>query len=309
MLTVFLTMSASVFLEGLFFLILGSIVSACIEVFVSEEFLRKIIPAGSFFAVFAAALVGLVFPVCECGIVPVVHRLLRKKVPLHVCITMLFASPIVNILVIVSTAFAFYDYTYIIFFRMLGGFVIAVLTGLTVRFSFKTAEVLVPGAESEATCCCTGHDHTCDAHAHDSKTGHGSRFGAVAGHALEDFFETGKYFIIGIFASSLIQVLIPGRELSSFGATFPGSSLFMIAFPFVLSNCSNTDAFIARSLFSQFSSPAILVFLVFGPMFDIKTFIMLKKVFRLSFIIRLLLLIIVFNLAYSLVMQLILGGS
>jgi uncharacterized membrane protein YraQ (UPF0718 family) len=49
---------------------------------------------------------------------------------------------------------------------------------------------------------------------------------------------------------------------------------------FVLSVCSTVDAFIALSFVNTFTTGAIIAFLVFGPMFDVKSTIMYSSVFR-----------------------------
>ena len=64
-------------------------------------------PKNTLLAVSAGALLGLVFPMCECGIVPVMRRLLRKGLPLGTCVAYMLAGPIINLIVISSTWVAF----------------------------------------------------------------------------------------------------------------------------------------------------------------------------------------------------------
>jgi uncharacterized membrane protein YraQ (UPF0718 family) len=54
----------------------------------------------------------------------------------------------------------------------------------------------------------------------------------------------------------------------------------MIAAAYLLSICSQADAFIAASFFSQFTPGAIVAFLVFGPMIDIKNTLMLMTTLK-----------------------------
>jgi len=315
----FTTIALSIFLEGLFFLLIGAIISSLIEVLVSEETIKKIIPKNKYLALFLSSLFGLIFPICECGIVPVVHRLLKKKVPLYICITLLFSSPIVNILVIISTYFAFNDYYYIVLLRVLGGFLISFITGLLISFLYKESDVLVKSFSDSQVEACSCNHHPGQSHKNSvslclpghipvNNTGIMHSIKSIINHSIDEFFNTGKYFIIGIIIAALIQSIVPRNNLTSFGNTFPLSNLFMIAFPYFLSNCSNTDAFIARSFFGQFSVSSIITFMIFGAMFDIKTTIMLKKIFRSGFIVRLLLLVIILNLLYSFIIEYFLKG-
>src|SRR4051812_43831620 len=58
-------------------------------------------------AIAVGGLLGLIFPMCECGIIAVMRRLLRKGIPLSVCVCYMLAGPIINVVVIMSTAVAF----------------------------------------------------------------------------------------------------------------------------------------------------------------------------------------------------------
>lgn len=286
----FSTVASSIFLEGLFFLLIGTIISGFIEVFVSKETIANLIPKNRFLGLLVASTIGIIFPICECGIVPVVRKLLKKGVPLHMGVALLFSSPLVNIIVITSTYFAFQDRIEIVFFRLIGGFIISFTAGLIV--SFLPQERII-GTDERCSCC----------HSHNSNKL--LRFGE---NSINEFFDTGKYFIIGILITSLIQVTVPRVWLSNLGQTFPISNIFMMFFPYVLSICSNTDAFIARSFITEFNPSAILSFLIFGAMFDIKTTVMLKKVFRKRFVLKLLLIVFVLTLIFSIFTELYLGG-
>ena len=54
----------------------------------------------------------------------------------------------------------------------------------------------------------------------------------------------------------------------------------MMGFGYVLSICSSADAFIAASFGQVFSVKALLAFLVFGPMLDMKNTLMLFAYFQ-----------------------------
>ena len=198
----FAAVTVSIFLEGIFFLLLGVIFSGIIEVFVSEETIRKMIPANRWIGLLSASLLGLLFPICECGIVPVIHRLLKKGVPLHLCTTLLFSSPIVNVVVALSTYFAFQDYPYMVILRVLGGFLISCITGFVVSISFKTGEVVKESAAGEAHghCC-----HDCGGESAEMQQGLTrisnvrTKLKSVISHSIEEFWDTGRYFLVGIF--------------------------------------------------------------------------------------------------------------
>jgi uncharacterized membrane protein YraQ (UPF0718 family) len=76
-----------------------------------------------------------------------------------------------------------------------------------------------------------------------------------------------------------------------FGKGEFGATIVMMGLAYVLSLCSEADAFIAASFKSLFPTASILAFLVYGPMIDLKNTIMLLSVFRARFVLVLLVLI------------------
>jgi len=68
---------------------------------------QRIAPRQPIIAASAGVLFGLVFPVCECGVVPVTRRLYQKGLPLASGVAFLLAAPILNPVVIASTLAAY----------------------------------------------------------------------------------------------------------------------------------------------------------------------------------------------------------
>ena len=69
----------SIIIEALPFVLLGSIVSGFIEVFLTPEKVQNFLPKNKVLAILFGTLVGFIFPSCECGIVPIITRFLEKK--------------------------------------------------------------------------------------------------------------------------------------------------------------------------------------------------------------------------------------
>ena len=101
-----LTFSA-VLWEAMPFIVLGAIIAGILEEYLPQEAITKFLPKAVVPAVMMGALLGLIFPMCECGIVVVMRRLLRKGLPLSCCIAYMLAGPVINGVVIFSTAVAF----------------------------------------------------------------------------------------------------------------------------------------------------------------------------------------------------------
>lgn len=101
------TMFLSIVLEAIPFILVGVFVSALIQTFISEDTLRRWLPKNPYVAIVSAAFFGIIFPVCECAIIPIVRRLIKKGMPPAVGMTFLMSAPIINPIVFLSTYYAF----------------------------------------------------------------------------------------------------------------------------------------------------------------------------------------------------------
>jgi len=267
----------SIVLEAIPFMLVGSLIGGLIEAFVSRERLAALLPRKGWRTVCMAAGAGIVFPVCECAVVPVVRRLTGKGLPLSAAIAYLLGGPIVNPIVAASTALAYAFDWRIVILRLSLGYGIAVVIGLIMGKLFTGAAALrengIACHGSDASCGC-GHAHT--------KTADGwiDKAGSAFTHAMDDFFAVGHYLVIGAFIAALAQTYI---ERSSFlglsGMPFI-SVLLMMVLAVLLNLCSEADAFIAASFQGLISVPAQMAFLLTGPMFDLKLLLMYRTVFR-----------------------------
>ncbi|HUX49170.1 MAG TPA: permease [Spirochaetia bacterium] len=274
----------AVTVEAMPFLLIGSILSAVVHLYVSEETIARLVPRNPVIGVLAASLLGVVLPVCDCATVPIVRRLVAKRVPLHVAITFMLAVPMINPLVIFSTWFAFYQYPKYILYRIGFGLAAAIAVGLIMSFFDGQKQLRVIERLSDSHSSAHHHHHE---PAHDF-WGH---IRAVAEHAGSDFYDIGRYFIVGVILSSIVQSVLPQNALYAIGHNPLASVVIMVAAAYVLSVCSQADAFIARTFMNQFSAGAIVAFLIFGPMIDMKNTLMLSTAFRKRFILLLVALI------------------
>src|SRR5207302_2056789 len=138
----FIICFTSILYEAMPFIVLGAVIAGVLEEVVPQQLIARVVPKNKYLAIGMSALLGLIFPMCECGIVPVMRRLLRKGLPLSCCTAYLLAGPIINPVVILSTwvafqitdnktvmeSFAAGRGPMIVFLRVLGGFLVAVTT-------------------------------------------------------------------------------------------------------------------------------------------------------------------------------------
>ncbi|PSL43280.1 hypothetical protein B0H94_111105 [Salsuginibacillus halophilus] len=270
------TIFLGILLEAIPFLLLGVFVSALIQVFVSEDALNRYLPKNAYAALFPAAVLGAIFPICECAIIPVVRRLIKKGMPLHVGVVFLVGAPILNPVVAGSTYFAFRDDLTVFYLRFGLAFGLAILIGGIMYLIFKNRDQLKWRSEE-----LLGKESI------DIKQGPPQkqhRLKQTFYHASDEFFLMGKYLIAGALIAAMFQTFLDREFLASLGANDWASTAVMMAFAYVLSLCSEADAFVAASFGNLFNEGSLAAFLLYGPMLDLKNTIMLFAFFKARFV-------------------------
>ncbi len=294
----------SIVWEALPFIIVGAIIAGILEELLPQQALSKLLPKHFLPAVLIGGALGLIFPMCECGIVVVMRRLLKKGLPLSCCVAYMLAGPILNPIVLGSTYAAFYKHETIaegdlashslgwpmVLLRAGLGYTVACLTALVVHFLAKkvgekallTATALPPSPAAPKGGLSLGLVVVAAAvPAAEPKRSVWQRVSAISATALNDFIDITVFLIIGSLLSALVKTngtLITGIEgLSQQSPVLAVPLLMLLAF--VLCLCSEADAFLAAS-FKGMGLSAKLAFIVFGPMLDIKLLLMYTRVFR-----------------------------
>ncbi|MED5051580.1 permease [Anoxybacteroides rupiense] len=261
------TIFVSILIESIPFILIGVFISGIIQMFVTEEMVKKWVPKNKVLAVLYSALIGVLFPACECGIVPITRRLVTKGVPLHAAIPFMLTGPVVNPIVLFSTYIAFGSNFKMVIYRAVFAYIVAVMVGFILSIQYKDEQL----RNQEVI------------HASPSRTLKEKWMGTLE-HTVEEFFTSGKYLIIGAFIASAMQTYVKTSTLLAIGHGKMTASLVMMALAFVLSLCSEADAFIASSFQNTFSFGALAAFLVYGPMLDIKNTLMLLQSFKTRFV-------------------------
>ncbi len=264
----------SIILEAFPFILLGVLFSALLQVFVSEQWIARFTPRNPAAGVLYGSLLGLLFPLCECGMIPVVRRLIRKGLPAYIGIVYIIAGPIVNPVVFASTWTAFRTRPELAYSRAGLALAVSITVGLLLYRFMRTSPLRTAREQ---------HDHQHDHHARQGS----SRIASTLAHASDEFFEMGKYLIFGALLTALIQTAVTRETLASIGDHPWFSHLFMMGFAFLLSICSTSDAFVAASFTGTFGAGSLLAFLVFGPMIDLKNTLMLLSAFRVKVVLGL----------------------
>lgn len=264
----------SVLLEGVPFILVGTLLSGIIDEFLPSRVMVRFLPQNALLGISLSGAMGLVFPMCECGVVPVIRRLINKGLPVSNAVAYMLAAPIVNPVVLLSTYAAFRgqgaaEFTML---RLGVGYVVAVIVALGVH-NLPLNALLRRGVLSRVS----APTDTMAAEPFPVRVGNALRV------AVTDFLDVMVFFILGVaisalFSTSVNQELIMPLALNDWIATFS-----LMGFAAILSLCSTSDAFIAATLIA-FPAVAKLAFLVFGPMFDLKLLFIYSAVFRKRFV-------------------------
>src|SRR5262245_9602497 len=312
------------------FIVLGAVIAGILEEFLPQQALTKFLPKSVVPAVMIGAVLGLIFPMCECGIVVVMRRLLRKGLPLSCCVAYMLAGPIINVVVILSTAVAFGPHGIapeVVGLRVGLGFLVAVVTGMVVHGqwvkhgnSLLTAVAIPPTAgKKELPVVKEPAPTTVDeAERHGlnpdkipgrpiPRTPFWHRLGNISATALHDFVDISVFLILGAVLAALAKLYItPGQfeQLSNDQPFLAIPAMMLLAVLMCL--CSEADAFVAAS-FTNVHVSAKMAFLVLGPMLDLKLLMMYTRVFRprliitivSSVVIQVLVLCVIVHLVYQ----------
>ena len=260
----------SIIIEALPFVLIGSIISGIIEVYITPERVYRFLPKNKFGRIFFGTFIGFIFPSCECGIVPIINRFLEKKVPSYTAVPFLVTAPVINPIVLFATYSAFGNSVKMALYRALGSLLVATVLGIFLGF-IQTDSIQ--------------KEHRKAVHEHDFRDlSKGQKLFQVLVQAIDEFFDTGRYLVLGCLFASLVQVYVPTRILTSISATPVIAILLLMVLSFLLSLCSEADAFVGSSLLTSFGVAPVLAFLVIGPMLDVKNLLMMKNYLKTRFI-------------------------
>ena len=299
-LATFSTRFLGIFIEAAPFLLLGTVTSGLIEVFLNRNHIARLVPRNPVLAGVFGVLLGFVFPVCECGVVPVTRRLFSKGLPISVGVTFLLASPVMNPIVLISTWSAF-GFGPVLIGRYAITAVVAAAIGLVFAIGGKPRDIVraesMPAVSGGSVDALPGYVDRPLPIDQIASTTLWPRLRAALSLASDEFVDMGRYLIIGSLLAATMQTLVSQDVLLSLGRGPVTSVITMQVLAYVLSVCSTVDAFLALAFRGAFTTASILTFLTFGPMVDMKSTLMFAGVFRPRTVVYLVLLPLLMTLA------------
>lgn len=258
------TIFVSITIQALPFLVLGVVVSGGIAALLPPGWLAKALPKNNAVAVPCASLAGLALPGCECGSVPIAGRLTARGAAAAPAFAFMLAAPAINPIVLVATAVAFPGQPEIVLARFGASLVTAM--GVGMLWSRFGKDAWIDRARNRVV---------------EGQT----RWESFSRTASHDFLHAGGWLVLGCMAAATLQVAVPRSVLDTISGNEWIAVAVMATLAIVLAICSEADAFIASSL-TQFSLTSRLVFLVVGPVVDIKLVALQAGVFGRGFAMR-----------------------
>jgi hypothetical protein len=195
--------------------------------------------------------------------------LLAKGLTPSESLVFLLAAPVLNPVTIITTQQAFASDMTILWARVLGGFAIANLVGWV--YARRPAEELLTNT-FVASC----------------QADHVQQSKQVASLAIfrREVQAMLPALVVGAGLAGLVQVLVSREVLVSLGSQPVWSVIAMVALAFIVSICSNVDAFFALAFRQTFMTGALVSFLTFGPMIDIKMLSLLRTTYQPSVLLQ-----------------------
>jgi uncharacterized membrane protein YraQ (UPF0718 family) len=301
------TLFLSLLVEALPFLLLGVLFSSALLLFLDERWLLRILPRNALFGALVGSAIGMVFPVCECGNVPVARRFLVQGVPASVTVGFLLAAPTINPIVIWSTWTAFRGQPELVVLRVVVSLIIATLAGWVFSYEADIRELLNPALarsmlrsrepEQPGTLLQSGTywlgqaDRPLEGSVSSLQAAAlgsaavalpqpGDRLRIFVDNSLREFRELGGVLILGSAVAAIVQVAVPRETIVAIGQGPITSILAMMILAAAISICSTVDAFFALSFAATFTTGSLLAFMTFGPTIDLKAVGLMLTIFK-----------------------------
>src|SRR4029450_10881403 len=220
----FITLSISVLIESLPFVMLGTGLSVVVQLWVPQRVLFGMLPRTPVLRRAALSLLGVMLPVCECGNVPLARGLVARGIAVPDAITFLLAAPILNPITIVVTYQAFGFSNGILFWRVLGGFLIANFVGWLFSRHSRPEDLLTPRFQD-----------SCKVHSHSREPDRGVQALRMFGAEMNAMLPA---LVVGCAVAGFIQVAVSRDLLLTLGQNPVWSVLALMGLAFVIALCS-----------------------------------------------------------------------
>ena len=287
-------------LTGLFLLI--SYFVGVLQMYVPPEKIRSILSSKHGKGYFVAALLGAITPFCSCSTIPFLKGLLRAKAGFGPMMVFLFASPLLNPIVIALFIATFGLQIALLYFSLAMG--VSVIAGYVLE-KLKFEKYIIPfttkaskntnATEEEASCCatietstdcCSTETEAVSENCCSTSTPSKNKWREIWDEVWIDFKTAFPYLLIGVTLGAIIHGFVPTDFITKYAsednplaipfAAIVGIPLYLRAIALI----PLSAAFVAKGM----GIGAVMAFIIGSAGASIPEVILLRSMFKTEMI-------------------------
>ncbi|MCV3384403.1 permease [Campylobacter lari] len=284
------------------------------------KFFNEHLKKDSFTSYIKAILLGCLTPFCSCSSIPLLNAFLKAKVPLGVCIAYLITSPLINPIIVVMFMVSF-GLKISLFYV---GFLFCVILFLAFCVSkintqrFFNEDFLKNDLEQKSCCSNNIFQSSCCqksslVFAKNSKTSKKLNFKNKAkeskikilfSQSFKEYKKILPYIVIGMAIGAIIHGAFPQEFFQNYMKDYGVLGVFIAAFIGVLlyMNCTAMVPVALALTTSGIPLGIMMSFLIAGAGCSLPELILLKRIFKTSFLILFAGMIVVIAISFGLLM-------
>ena len=253
------------FKELWLFFLLGLIISALIQEFVSTKRLLLYFGGNDFASLLRATTAGLFVSVCSCGAIPIVATLRKRGASTASSLTFLLAAPWGGLfhVLLISGFIGIKNTIILLFFSLLTAFIVGLVLA-----KFENNKIIETGIpkkhkKNERVLCVECVDVEQMRLKHDNEKFHKRIIYCTTKNMLHIFNSVGKYIVIGLLIAAALKAFVPSdlvaKYLGNSGKFLP--VLMAVPFSALLELASEGLAVLAGQLY-QLGASLGVVFII-----------------------------------------------
>jgi uncharacterized membrane protein YraQ (UPF0718 family) len=265
----------SLLVQGIPFLLLGAFLGALVSGGMPITAWLRRWPRNPALSALAGAGCAIFIPACDCAVVPLVRRLIRKGAPLSAGIAYLVAAPVLNPICLLSTwlAFRLGSPWHIVALRAGGSLLLAMVAGI-IASRFSPGTILKPEVLFRAG---PDNENAPWMEITPSSGPFRQRTAAMVAAGLTDFLNVSALYVLGAMCSALLQTFLPLGKMFAPRTALGIPAAMLLAFLFSL--CSSADAFVVNA-FGSLGLAGQLAFMWLGPVYNLRILFLYPSIFQ-----------------------------
>ncbi|ACM63994.1 permease [Campylobacter lari] len=284
------------------------------------KFFNEHLKKDSFTSYIKAILLGCLTPFCSCSSIPLLNAFLKAKIPLGVCIAYLITSPLINPIIVVMFMVSFglkISLFYVVFLFCVILFLAFCVSKINTQ-RFFNEDFLKNDLEQKSCCSNNTFQSSCCqksslVFAKNSKTSKilnfknkakESKIKILFSQSFNEYKKILPYIVIGMAIGAVIHGAFPQEFFQNYIKDYGVLGVFIAAFIGVLlyMNCTAMVPVALALTTSGIPLGIMMSFLIAGAGCSLPELILLKRIFKTSFLILFAGMIVVIAISFGLLM-------